>query len=213
MSTRTILSTAGRFVGAAVCVISLASCGGEMLRTGRAPMYLVISNMSASAGGASSGAGSAFLLSDVQVLVDTDVNGVTIKVPTIFNDSATATIRTVAKNPDATPTQINTVTLTRYHVSFRRTDGRNTPGVDVPYSFDGGLGVSIGPNASASVAFEIVRHQAKAEPPLRNLVAGGGLGFLSTIAEITFYGFDQNGNEVSVTGRIDVQFGDFGDDK
>ena len=39
----------------------------------------------------------------------------------------------------------------------------------------------------------------------------GGQGFISTIAEITFYGRDQNGNEVSVTGRIDVQFGDFGD--
>jgi len=37
------------------------------------------------------------------------------------------------------------------------------------------------------------------------------LGFISTIAEITFYGHDQNGNEVSVTGRMDVQFGDFAD--
>ena len=62
------------------------------------------------------------------------------------------------------------------------------------------------------MAFEIVRHQAKLEPPLKNLAgAGGGLGFISTIAEITFYGHDQNGNEVSVTGRMDVQFGDFAD--
>ena len=28
--------------------------------------------------------------------------------------------------------------MTRYRVEFRRTDGRNTPGVDVPYGFDGG---------------------------------------------------------------------------
>jgi len=213
MSTRTILSTAGRLVGAAACVISLASCGGEMLRTGRAPMYLVIDNMSATAGSASgSGTPSAFLLSDVQTLVDVTVGGLTVKVPTIFNDSATATIRSAEKNPSATTTPINAITLTRYHVEFRRTDGRNTPGVDVPYGFDGGLGVTINANVSAPVAFEIVRHQSKAEPPLKNLIAGGGLRFISTIAEVTFYGHDQNGNEVTVTGRIDVQFADFGDE-
>jgi len=206
-----ILSTAGRLAGAAACVISLASCGSEMLRTGRGPMFLQIDNMSATAGGGSSSA-AGFLLSDVQVLVDETVNGVTTKVPAIFNDSATATIRSVEKNPDGTVTVIAAITLTRYHVEFRRTDGRNTPGVDVPYGFDGGLGITIGPGNQVQVPFEIVRHQSKLEPPLKNLVAGGGLGFISTIAEVTFYGRDQNGNEVSVTGRIDVQFGDFGDE-
>jgi hypothetical protein len=209
MSTRTILSTAGRLAGAVACVVSLASCGSEMLRTGRAPMFLVVDKMDATPG--NGGQTSAFLLSDVQVLVDQTVNGVQKKVPTIFNDNASATIRVVAKNPDATATDINGITLTRYHVEFRRTDGRATPGVDVPFSFDGGLGVSIAPGSTASVAFEIVRHQAKLEPPLANLAAGGGLGFISTIAEITFYGRDHNGNEVTVTGRMDVQFGDFAD--
>ena len=211
MSTRTILSTAGRLAGAAACVISLASCGGEMLRTGRAPMQLLIANMQATPGGG--GTAGSFLLSDVQILVDQTVNGVTTKVPSVANDSATATIQTIAKsqNPDTITSDLNTITLTRYRVAFRRTDGRNTPGVDVPYGFDGGLGVSIGPNASESVSFEIVRHQSKLEPPLKNLAGGGGLGFISTIAEITFYGHDQNGNEVTVTGRMDVQFGDFAD--
>jgi hypothetical protein len=210
MSTRTILATAGRLAGAAACVVSLASCGGEMLRTGRSPMFLVVEGMQATAGG-SAATPSAFLLSDVETLVDQTVNGAVVKVPTIFNDSATATIRSVEKNPSATTTEINSITLTRYHVAFRRTDGRATPGVDVPYSFDGGLGITVSPNGSADVAFEIVRHQAKLEPPLKNLVGQGGLGFISTIAEITFYGHDQNGNEVTVTGRIDVQFGDFAD--
>ena len=84
-------------------------------------------------------------MSDVQVLVDQTVNGVTVRVPTIFNDTLTATIRSNEKNPNADSllTIINAVTLTRYHVDFRRTDGRNTPGVDVPFGFDGGLGVTI----------------------------------------------------------------------
>ena len=174
-------------------------------------MFLVVDNMEAAPG--NGGSVSAFLLSDVEVLVDQTINGVVTKVPTIFNDSATATIRSVEKNPSATTTEINTITLTRYHVAFRRTDGRATPGVDVPYSFDGGLGVTVNPNSATAVAFEIVRHQAKLEPPLKNLAGGGGLGFISTIAEITFYGHDQNGNEVTVTGRMDVQFGDFADKK
>jgi len=34
---------------------------------------------------------------------------------------------------------------------------------------------------------------------------------ISTIAHVTFYGKDQNGNEVSVTGSISVNFADWGD--
>ncbi len=187
-----------------------SACGGELMRTGRSAVYLTVENMSAAPGGG--GQQGAFLLSDVQVLVDQTVNGVTTQVPTIFNDSVTATIRSNEKNPDAVATLISAVTLTRYHVDFRRSDGRNTPGVDVPFGFDGGLGVTIGPGSTAQVVVEIVRHQAKLEPPLKNLASTGGQGFISTIAEITFYGRDQNGNEVAVTGRIDVQFGDFGDE-
>lgn len=189
-----------------------SACGGDMMRTGRAAVFLTVDNMQAASGGAG-GSASSFLLSDVQVLVDQTVNGVTLRVPTVFNDTLTATIRSNEKNqnPDSLLTIINAVTLTRYHVDFRRTDGRNTPGVDVPFGFDGGLGVTIQPGGTAAVSIEIVRHQSKLEPPLKNLAGVGGQGFISTIAEVTFYGRDQNGNEVAVTGRIDVQFGDFGD--
>src|SRR5262245_37296527 len=127
-----------------------AGCGSELLRTGRAPVYLIIENMSAQAGGTGD---SAFLLSDVQVLVDQDINGRTVQVPTIFNDNVTATIGVVAKNPSIATTPMNAVTITRYHVQFRRSDGRNTPGVDVPYGFDGGLGVTITAGDSTGIPF------------------------------------------------------------
>lgn len=210
MSTRLFSSIAGRVLVGGACLLMSASCGSEMLRTGRSPMLLVIDDITATAGGA--GAESSFLRSDVETLIDVTINGVTVKVPTTFDDVASATIHVVAKNQDAATSPLNTVTLTRYHIDFRRTDGRNTPGVDVPYGFDGGLGISILPNASVGVGFEIVRHTSKIEPPLRQLRNFGGLGFINTIAEITFYGRDQNGNEVSVTGRIDVIFGDFADE-
>jgi hypothetical protein len=212
MNTRTLINNFGRLAIAATCFVSATGCGGDLLRTGRGPLMLVVDNMAATPGGG--GAGGGFLLSDVQRLEDETVNGVTVQRATIFNDSVTASIRTIEKNPtaQAVATTLNAITLTRYRVVFRRTDGRNTPGVDVPYGFDGGLGITIGAGSTAEVAIELVRHQAKLEPPLKNLAGFGGQGFISTIAEITFYGRDQNGNEASVMGRIDVQFGDFADE-
>jgi len=209
MSTPNLLSTATRLVIGAACVIVSASCGSEMLRTGRSPVFMVVTSLQGSSG--NGGTPSAFLLSDVQVLVEETTGGVTRKVPTFFNDNVTATIAIEAKNQTAQTSPLNSVTVTRYRVAFRRSDGRNTPGIDVPYGFDGAVTATISPGSTGTVAFDLIRHQAKLEPPLRNLVGLGGLGFISTIAEITFYGRDQNGNELVATGSMDVQFGDFAD--
>jgi hypothetical protein len=42
---------------------------------------------------------------------------------------------------------------------------------------------------------------------------GGGAFLISTIAKVTFYGKDQTGNTVSITGQISVNFADWGDEK
>jgi hypothetical protein len=96
-------------------------------------------------------------------------------------------------------------------VVFRRSDGRNTQGVDVPYAFDGGLTFTVPSAGTASGTFAMVRIQAKGEPPLRNMANNGGAQIISTVAEITFYGKDQAGNDVVATGTMSVNFGDFGD--
>jgi len=211
MSTRTLFSTVTRLALGAACMLAATGCGSEMLRTGRSPVFLIVDSVSASAGGGNTASGS-FLLSDVQVLVDVTVNGVSTKVPTIFNDNADVGISAIAKNQTVPTTPLNSVTLTRYHVNYRRADGRNTPGSDVPFAFDGPLSTTIPAGGNSQhVTFILVRHEAKLEPPLSTLVGRGGQGFISAIAEITFYGHDQNGNEVSVSANIDVQFGDFGD--
>jgi hypothetical protein len=194
----------------ATCLVSSMACGGELLRTGRSPVFMVVTSMQGIAGG--NGTPAAFLLSDVEVLVEETVNGVLVQVPTYFNDNASATILVESKNPTLETTGLNAVTVTRYRVTFRRSDGRNTPGVDVPFGFDGAVGITIQAGGSGNVALELIRHQAKLEPPLRNLVGRGGLGFISTIADITFFGRDQNGNEMSATTSMDVQFGDFADE-
>jgi hypothetical protein len=195
---------------AAVCLIASTSCGGELLRTGRAPVFLTISNIVAQNGATEEE--ETTLHADVQTIVEVTINSVVVRVPTVFDDMATATIRVDSKNATAPTSPLNAVTITRYRVTYRRADGRSTPGVDVPYGFDGGLAVTIQPGAEAGVSFQLTRHQSKEEPPLRNMIGGGGLGIITTIAEVTFWGRDQNGNEVTVSGNITVNFGDFGDE-
>lgn len=211
MSTRYALSTFARLAVAAACVIAGAGCGSDLLRTGRGPMFVTITSLEGAKGN-KPGEFAANLLSDVEVLVDVDINGVTTKQPTIFNDLGRATFAVDAKNPDAVTTPVNAVTLTRYRVVYRRSDGRNNPGTDVPWPIEGGLTATIQPGSTAQVVFDLVRHSAKLESPLRQLRSVGGQLFISTIAEVTFYGRDQNGNEVQVTGLMDVTFGDFGDE-
>lgn len=199
MTTRHILSTVSRLAAAAVVAVTSASCGSELLRTGHAPVYLSILSMTAADG--------TNLLSDVA-----SAQG------TIFNDLGLAIIAAELKNQSGVltgvvspTTPIQSVTITRYRVSFRRSDGRNTPGVDVPFGFDGATSLTIPAGGSGEVRFDIVRHASKAEPPLRNLQGLGGQLVISTVAEVTFFGRDQNGNEVTVTGLMDVTFGDFPD--
>jgi hypothetical protein len=152
-----------------------------------------------------------FLLSDVQTFVETQVNGETVRVPTVFNDVGLAQISVIAKDPTQPTSAINSVTITRYRINFVRADGRNAPGVDVPFGWDGGTAVTIPAGGTAGVPFDIVRHTSKLEPPLRQLIGQGGLRFINTIAEITFFGRDQNGNELMVTAMVDVSFSDFAD--
>ena len=113
----------------------------------------------------------------------------------------------------AAPTDNNLVTITRYRVSYRRTDGRNVPGVDVPYALEGAATVTLDGTGPAVIALELVRVQAKQEPPLRNLRGGGGAVAISAIADVEFYGRDMVGHEVSAAGALSVVFADWADPK
>lgn len=190
-----------------------ASCG-NVVRQGRAPVYLVIDKLEA-APGASPDQFGGLLQSDVLTVVTQGGScSKTNPCPTIFNDVGRATLRASLKdigttaNP-ATPTSNNDVTIDRYHVDYVRADGRNTPGVDVPYPWDGAATGTIPAGGTLQIGFELVRHTAKGEPPLVQLVTSSTV--ITTIAQVTFYGHDAVGNAVSVTGNIQVDFGNFGD--
>ena len=187
----------------AASALSSVSCG-DVVRQGTGGSFLIVSSIEAAPGSEPTEFGNT-LLSDVLTVVDDN--------PTFFNDVGRVTFRLGLKDPGAatsptTPSQNDAITINRYNVRFIRADGRNTPGVDVPYGFDGAFTLTV-TGGDASAGFTIVRNIAKMESPLAALRFNGVI--LSTIAEVTFYGADQTGHEVSATARISIDFGNFGD--
>ena len=197
----------------AALAATLAAGCGEVSRQGRTPAQIVIMSMTAASGATPSEFGGN-LLSDVQTLVQRTIEGSTVQVPTIFNDLGAVEMRLQLRDPGipgvaATPSTLNDITITRYLVTYRRSDGRNTPGVDVPFPIDSAVTFTVPSSGTATASFEIVRHTAKEEAPLRALVTNGVI--IATIAEVTFFGRDQAGNEISTTAHIGVNFGNFAD--
>jgi hypothetical protein len=191
---------ASRWIAGGIVILTLAAasaCG--QVNTGRSPSYLLIDSMLAAPGGRGSGTLSNTLQSDV--LTDGG----------IYEDFGSVNLRVELKDATSPSGPTNSVTVTRYHVSFRRSDGRNTQGVDVPYAFDGGATATITAGGTQPLRFVLVRAQAKTESPLAALRGGGGSIFISALADVTFYGQDQNGNQIAVTGTISVNFADWSD--
>jgi hypothetical protein len=189
------LALAGIVAGAA------AACG-DVVREGRSPAYVMVTKITATSG-AEPDNDSDELSSDVVT------NG------TVFEDLGQVSFKLALKDigsgaAPTSPTTNNYVTISRYHVAYRRSDGRNAPGVDVPFPFDGAGTVTV-TDKDASMGFVLVRIQAKLESPLKNLRQGGGATAISTIADITFYGRDQAGNDVTTAASISVNFADWGD--
>jgi hypothetical protein len=197
-------------VGLAAIMAASTSCG-SIAQQGRSPVYLVIDSLTGQRGGLNGNFGNP-VPSDV-------VTNVTSPAPctpvspcaTVFSDNGQVALRAEMKDPTSltAPTATNDVTIFRYHVSYRRSDGRNTQGVDVPFAWDGAVTGTVRVGSQTTLPFELVRIVAKEESPLVNLVSS--LTIVTTIAEVTFYGRDQAGNMVSVVGLIQVDFGNFGD--
>jgi hypothetical protein len=199
--------------GLALVAAGVTSCG-DVVRDGSSPVYLVIDTLAASRGGSSNPAATTNLLSDVIT------NAVTpppcssaSPCPTVFDDVGTVTLRAPLKDVGGStalvPTTNNEVTITRFTVEYVRADGRNVPGVDVPFPIDGAVTGTIPAGGTLSVGFEIVRHTAKQEAPLAELRTSPNV--IVTNAKVTFYGRDRTGNNVSVSGQIQINFANFGD--
>jgi hypothetical protein len=181
---------------ALVLGMPLGGCTPDFGETGNAPVLLRIVSIATEEGeNAEEGA---FLNSDVTP---------------IFNDNAVVTLEVLPKNPRlGGDLRLQDVLVERYEVRYIRSDGLDTEGIDVPFRISGGLSVLVPAGEDAEVAFVLVRHQAKFEPPLSNLRgAFGGENVLSTTAEITLHGRTTAGQAVSTRGFVRINFADFAD--
>lgn len=197
---------------ALVAVLFLTASCTSAQRDGTSPAYLIVDLLEA-ASGAEPTTFAGTLASDVSTVVTRQQAGVEVQQATVFEDFARVEFSLALKDPGsvtspAQPTTTNFITVTRYHVRFIRADGRNVPGLDVPYAFDGAFTVTVG-GESQTATFTLVRSQAKQEAPLAALAAETSV--ISTIAEITFYGTDQAGRAVTTVGRISVNFANWSD--
>ena len=191
----------------ALLPLSMAGCGNA----GQGPSDSVVRITElVAASGARPDVFSGTLLSDSVTVVRRN----NIDTPTIFDDFGRVTMALALKDPGQpgitnVPSPLNIVTITHYRVVYRRSDGHNIQGVDVPYAFDSGLTFSVPADGTAQIGFELVRHSAKEEAPVRATQVSGQI--INTIGEVTFFGHDQAGNSVAVTGSIGINFGNFGD--
>ena len=194
---------------ALLTALSMAAAGCGVAEQGRAPVVIRIDSLEGASGGATTGTFGGYLHSDVQNVIT--VNNV--QTPTRFSDVGRVTMTLVLRDPGSpgvanTPSELNAVTISHYRVVYRRTDGRNQQGVDVPFAFDSGMTITVSPTGQGLQTFDLVRVSAKFEAPLAALVVNGQA--LDVIADITFFGKDMHNNDVAVTGSIGITFANYG---
>lgn len=186
----------------ALAALLAAACGSSLDQGGDAPVLVVVNALEASSGAEPNEFGG-ILFSDVITVVD--------GVPTVFADNGRVSLTLVPRDPgpNGSPSDLNSVTFTSYRVVYRRADGPSAPGVDVPAPFDAAVTFTVPAQGSVTYVFELVRHAAKENAPIAPLASNGQI--ISAIADVTFFGRDQAGNNVSVTGGIAINFGNFSD--
>jgi hypothetical protein len=196
---------------AAASLMAATSCSSTV-RSGDSPMFLVINTLQGIAGGPTPGAPSSVLFSDVETImtsgIDSAGNQCTQTAPCrgfVFNDSGQVVLSLARKDVSAAtaPTTNNQVTINRIRIHYRLADGSGVQGVTVPVDFDTFATATVPPGGTVSIGFELIRAAAKRAAPLVGLVGGGQLG---ATADVTFFGTDQIGNAISVTGSIQIEF-------
>jgi len=117
----------------------------------------------------------------------------------ITADYANITVSNLQKNPNATPSHLNNVTIYKYEVSFRRTDG----GI-VFETFEKNLSQTVQVNSTLSFSALIVRLEEKTS----GVLAGQSLP-IQMEADIKIFGRTGSGDEVVTTGGIAVTIADY----
>ncbi len=173
----------------AALALAMAGCSADYVEGNRASVLLLVEAINEGAP----------LLSDVRGAGDSP--------DTIVNCLAQVAVSARTKNPLQTVTPVDDVRLTRYEVSYRRSDGRGFEGVDVPYRISGNMTITIPAGGDITTfSVDLVRHQAKLLPPLSNIT---GLQIVTMFADVTLTGATISGSTVSAQGSVQVTFADY----
>jgi len=179
---------------ALLATLGLAGCTADYAKVGNAPVQLIIAGISPNP-------------MSSEVLLG----------GSICPDFATLAVANRSKNPGVTVPQVpQAIIVNRYEVSYYRSDGRAQQGVDVPYSISGALTATFDAKTSGTddVTIEVVRRQAKLEPPLIQLRTDGGGGqalIVTMFAKVTLYGQTIAGQNVTASGNMQIDFADYVD--
>ena len=186
------LSTIGR-VGLLGLILGFAGCTADYATGSTATVHLLVAGISPSP-----------MQSDV------------LKDGGIQSDTATLAVAVRYKNTNVdTIIYTNAVIVERYEIKYRRSDGRGVEGQDVPFAISGAIASAFDVKLSGTdpLPIEVVRAQAKLEPPLRNLRGGNGGGAIvvTMFADITLHGRTVAGQVVTATASMQIDFADWAD--
>ncbi len=192
-----------RVLAVTVLAFALAGCNALENVTDSMSRLVVVSLMGLNVEGSAAD----YIQSDV--LFEDPSTGAT----SIIADIATAVMTAQMLDPDPITgiSPYADIQLEKYQVTFTRADGRNTPGVDVPYPFEGDLTALIRVGAQTGVSFVIVRESAKMEPPLLDILQDSTRAEnFTAIATVNFFGHDLSGKAVKATAAISITFANYG---
>jgi hypothetical protein len=189
------------WVAAVALGLGLAGCSPSYVTGSDAPVNLIISDIN----------GGGHIESDIRDGSNTTTGPGGTPETFICPDLAKVTVTVRNKNPNGptgSPAGPSSVQLSSYEVRYTRTDGRGVEGIDVPYRITGNLAVTVDPAGTASWSLEVVRRQAKLEPPLSAI---NQTALLTAMAQVTLYGKTLAGQSVSATASFQIDFADFAD--
>jgi hypothetical protein len=170
--------------------LAMAGCSADYVEGNRSTVLLTVEAVNEGAP----------ILSDVRGLDEENPE-------TIVNCQTDVAVSVRTKNPTQPAAPVQDVRLTRYEVSYRRSDGRGVQGVDVPYTISGNMTVIVSAGGdTTSFPIDLVRHQAKLLPPLSNIT---GLQIVTMFADVTLSGATISGSNVSAQGSVQVTFADY----
>jgi len=133
---------------------------------------------------------------------------------TIYNDNAVAELTAVLIDPEAEVTSYyQNVIVDQIDIDYTRTDGLNTEGEDVIYSFSQKVSHIVEVGETVEIPFVLVQHVSKLESPLVELVGLGQEKVLKLEAKVTIHGKDVGGHRVApVVGSVSVWISNFGNE-